>query len=48
MYAVCLEKDRYGNLQNYICDLDNNRQMELAAISSYTDSTCLLYTSRCV
>ena len=39
MYAVCLEKDRYGNLQNYICDLDNNRQMELAAISSYTDST---------
>ena len=39
MYAVCLEKDRYGNLQNYICDLDNNRQMELAAISSYADST---------
>ena len=37
MYAVCLEKDRYGNLQNYI--LDNNRQMELAAISSYADST---------
>ena len=39
MYAVCLEKDRYGNLQNYICDLDNNRQMELAAIRSYADST---------
>ncbi len=39
MYAVCLEKDRYGNLQNYICDLDNNRQMELAAISSYAGST---------
>lgn len=39
MYAVCLEKDRYGNLQNYICDLDNNRRMELAAISSYADST---------
>ena len=39
MYAVCLEKDRYGNLQNYICDLDNTRRMELAAISSYADST---------
>ncbi len=38
MYAVCLEKDQYGNLQNYICDLDNNRQMELAAVSSYADS----------
>ena len=25
--------------KNYICDLDNNRQMELAAISSYADST---------
>lgn len=39
MYAVCVEKDQYGELQNYICDLDNNRQMELAAISSYADST---------
>ena len=39
MYAVCLEKDRYGNLQNYICDLDNNVQLELAAVSSYADST---------
>ena len=38
MYAVCQEKDKYGNLQNYICDLDNNVQLELAAISSYADS----------
>ena len=38
MYAVCLEKDQYGNLQNYICDLDNTRWMELAAVSSYADS----------
>lgn len=36
MYAVCQEKDKYGNLQNYICDLDNSRHMELAAMSSYT------------
>lgn len=35
MYAICQEKDKYGELQNYICDLDNNRQMELAAVSSY-------------
>ena len=38
MYAVCQEKDKYGNLQNYICDLDNNAQLDLAAISSYADS----------
>ena len=37
MYAVCQEKDKYGNLQNYICDLDNNVRLDLAAISSYTD-----------
>ena len=37
MYAVCAEKDKYGNLQNYICDLDNSRHMELAAVSSYND-----------
>ena len=36
MYAVCQEKDKYGNLQNYICDLDNSRHLELAAVSSYT------------
>lgn len=36
MYAVCQEKDKYGNLQNYICDLDNSRHMVLAAVSSYT------------
>ena len=35
MYAVCQEKDKYGSLQNYICDLDNSRHMELAAVSSY-------------
>lgn len=39
MYAICQEKDQYGNLQNYICDLDNNVRLDLAAISSYADNT---------
>lgn len=38
MYAVCQEKDQYGNLQNYICDLDNNVRLDVAAVSSYSDS----------
>ncbi len=38
MYAVCAEVDKYGNLQNYICDLDNSKHMELAAVSSYAGS----------
>ena len=38
MYAVCQEVDKYGNLQNYICDLDNNVRLELAAVSAYSDS----------
>ena len=38
MYAICAEKDKYGNLQNYICDVDNNQRMELAAVSNYHDS----------
>ena len=35
MYAVCQETDKYGKLQNYICDLDNYKKLEVAAISSY-------------
>ena len=38
MYAICQEKDKYGELQNYICDLDNNVRLDLAAVSSYSDS----------
>ena len=38
MFAICQEKDRYGELQNYICDLDNSRHLEVAAVSSYTDN----------
>ena len=38
LYAVCAEKDKYGNLQNYICDVDNHKRMELAAVSNYFDT----------
>lgn len=38
MFAICQEKDRYGELQNYICDLDNSRHLEVAAVSSYADN----------
>ena len=37
MYAICQEKDKYGDLQNYICDLDNNVRLDVAAISNYYD-----------
>ena len=37
MYAVCQEKEKYGELQNYICDLDNNVRLDVAAISSYAN-----------
>lgn len=38
MYAVCQEKEQYGDLQNYICDLDNKIQLDVAAVSSYSSS----------
>ena len=38
MYAVCQEKDKYGDLQNYICDLDNKVHLDVAAVSTYSDS----------
>lgn len=37
MLAICQEKDKYGDLQNYICDLDNNVRLDVAAISNYYD-----------
>lgn len=36
-YATCAEVDEYGNLQNYMCDTDPTRTMEVAAMSSYGD-----------
>ena len=36
-YAVCAEKDIYGNLQNYMCDTDPTTPMSLSGFSSYSD-----------
>ncbi len=38
-YAVCAEKDKYGNLQNYMCDTDPTTPMALSGLSSYSDSS---------
>ena len=37
-YAVCQEKDTYGNLQNYVVDTDPTVTMNLSAYSNYADS----------
>lgn len=37
-YAVCAEKDKYGNLQNYMCDTDPTTPLALTAYSNYTDT----------
>lgn len=36
-YASCAEKDKYGNLQNYMCDTDPTTAMALSTVSNYTD-----------
>ena len=36
-YAVCAEKDEYGNIQNYVVDTDPTTEMRLSAYSSYAD-----------
>ena len=38
-YAVCAETDKYGTLQNYICDTDPTTPIRLSATSSYTVTT---------
>ena len=37
-YAVCAEKDQYGNIQNYVVDTDPTTTMSLSAYSNYADS----------
>lgn len=37
-YAVCQEKDTYGNLQNYVVDTDPTTTMNLSAYSNYADN----------
>ena len=37
-YALCQEKDKYGNLQNYLCDTDPKTSLLRSAVSNYSDS----------
>lgn len=37
-YAICAEKDKYGNIQNYMCDTDPTTPIGLSGLSSYSDS----------
>ena len=37
-YAVCQEKDTYGNLQNYMVDTDPTTTMDLSVYSYYADN----------
>ena len=36
-FAVCAEKDQYGNIQNYVVDTDPTTEMSLSAFSNYAD-----------
>ena len=36
-YAVCAEQDKYGQLQNYMCDTDPTVTMRLTTYSNYGD-----------
>lgn len=36
-YAVCAEQNKYGKLQNYMCDTDPTVTMLLSAYSNYSD-----------
>ena len=37
-YALCQEKDKYGNLQNYLCDTDPKTSLLRSAVSNYSDA----------
>ena len=37
-FAVCQEKDVYGNLQNYVVDTDPTTPIRVSAISNYSDT----------
>ncbi|MCR1906264.1 SpaA isopeptide-forming pilin-related protein [Intestinimonas butyriciproducens] len=38
-YALCQEKDKYGNLQSYLCDTDPQTTLLRTAISKFEDSS---------
>ena len=37
LYAVCAQKDRYGDIQDYVVDTDPTTPVSVTAVSSYTD-----------
>lgn len=40
-FAICQEKDEYGELQNYVVDTDPTTTMRLSAYSNYSDGTTI-------
>ena len=38
-YAVCAEQNKYGKLQNYMCDTDPTVTMRLSTYSNYSDGS---------
>lgn len=38
-YAVCAEQNKYGQLQNYMCDTDPTVTMHLSTYSNYSDGS---------
>ena len=42
-YAICAEKDQYGNIQNYVVDTDPTTTMSLSAYSNYADGPTVEY-----
>lgn len=42
-FAICQEKDEYGELQNYVVDTDLTTTTQLSAYSNYSDGTTIEY-----
>lgn len=42
-YAICQQKDQYGELQNYVVDTDPTTAMRLSAYSNYADDPTVEY-----
>lgn len=42
-FAICQEKDEYGELQNYVVYTDPTTTMQLSAYSNYSDGTTIEY-----
>ena len=42
-FAICQEKDEYGELQNYVVDTAPTTTMQLSAYSNYSDGTTIEY-----